>query len=31
MFSGACSVDVPECVVDGSVLPAGYVRKCLGY
>ena len=25
-----CSVDVPECVVDGSVLPAGDIGKCLG-
>ena len=31
MFSRGCSVDVPECVVDGSVLPAGDIGKCLGF
>ena len=24
-------MDVPECVVDGSVLPAGDIGKCLGF
>ena len=24
-------MDVPECVVDGSVLPAGNIGKCLGF
>ena len=24
-------MDVPECVVDGSILPAGNIRKCLGF
>ena len=32
MFSRGCSVDVPECVVDGSVsLPAGDIGRCLGF
>ena len=28
MFSRGCSVDVSECVVDGSVLPARGIGKC---
>ena len=31
MFSRGCSVDVPECVVDCSVLPAGDIGRCLGF
>ena len=31
MFSRGHSVEVPECEVDGSVLPAGDVGKCLGF
>ena len=31
MFSRGCSVDVPECVVDGSVLPGVDIGKCLGF
>ena len=32
MFSRGCSVDVPEYIVDGSVLPAGDIYTgCLCY
>ena len=31
MFSRGNNVDVPVCEVDGSVLPAGDVGKCLGF
>ena len=31
MFSRGCSVDVPGCVVDCSVLPAGDIGRCLGF
>ena len=31
MFSTGQKVAVPECEVDGSVLPAGGMGKCLGY
>ena len=31
MFSRGCSVDVPDCVMNGSVLPAGDIGKCLGF
>ena len=31
MFSKDQNFAVPTCEVDGSVLPAGVVGKCLGY